>query len=250
MFGGKYQYSPDCNCCVCKSVRGEQSGVNNPNYGRVWTEEEKRVLSEKRKGSGNPMFGRKRPGHSLLMTGDNNPSKRPEVRKKISEQLQGREGRSVDLHKEDCGCVACLGTKGKFKGENNPNYGNGIKLRERWKNDPEYVKRCLESRGRCPNNFEALFDSLTPPNVRYVGDGAWWRKLPNGRHKNPDFKVTGENKVIELFGDYWHKGESTAELISLYSDVGIDCLVIWEKEFNMQREETLSRVNKFIMGNN
>lgn len=90
-----------------------------------------------------------------------------------------------------------------------------------------------------------------PKEVKYVGNRAWWRYLPNGHNKNPDFKITGQNKVIELFGDYFHrKGtpyDNPQELIDLYKQVGLDCLIFWEHEVYNSQEEVLKRVSNFIV---
>lgn len=100
-----------------------------------------------------------------------------------------------------------------------------------------------------PNKLEKFFDDMTPPNIRYIGNGTWWRLLPNGKRKNPDFKVTGENKVIEVYGDYWHRNDDPQELIDLYKQIGIDCLVIWENEIYNQPQLVLGKVNDFISAN-
>jgi len=82
--------------------------------------------------------------------------------------------------------------------------------------------------------------------LRFVGAGDWWRKLPDGKHKNPDFKLTGENKVVELYGDYWHRNDDPNDLIEQYNLLDIECLVIWESEWKNNRESVLERVNDFI----
>ena len=106
--------------------------------------------------------------------------------------------------------------------------------------DPEYIAKL----NRRPNGLEMLFDSLTDESVKYVGDGKKWVVLPNGRSKNPDFLI-GKDKVIELHGDYWHKGEDDGELIKLYKEIGYDCLVIWEREFD-NLDNVLQKVAEFI----
>ena len=112
--------------------------------------------------------------------------------------------------------------------------------------DSEVVSKILAGRGKSPNHLERLFIKLTPDCVRFVGDGSWWRKLLNGKYKNPDFKVTGQNKVIELFGDYWHRNDSPQELIDLYNQIGIACLVFWEHELYDQSELVVNKVLNFI----
>jgi len=93
---------------------------------------------------------------------------------------------------------------------------------------------------------EKILDDITPNSIRYVGNRMWWRKLPNGKYKNPDFKVTGQNKVIEVFGKYWHKNDETKELIDLYKQIGIDCLIFWENEIYNQQDLIKDKIEKFI----
>jgi hypothetical protein len=99
-----------------------------------------------------------------------------------------------------------------------------------------------------PNGIESSFMSLVSGlgNIEYVGNGRWWRLLPGGARKNPDFKVRGENKVIEVFGDYWHQDENPDALINQYRGAGIDCLVIWEHEIRNAPQGVAERVSRFI----
>ena len=94
--------------------------------------------------------------------------------------------------------------------------------------------------------MESFFDEITPDIVRYVGDGSWWRPTKKKHSRNPDFKITSQNKVIELFGDYWHEGENPVNIIDEYKNIGIHCLVFWEKEIYNNTENILKKVNKFI----
>lgn len=97
-----------------------------------------------------------------------------------------------------------------------------------------------------PNRLEMMFDLWTPDSVRFVGDGVFQIRLANGKIKRPDFVVTGTNKLIEIYGDYWHRGEDPSGLIGLYRLSGYDCLVLWESELRTDRENTLSRVAEFL----
>lgn len=160
----------------------------------------------------------------------------------------------------------------KYQGKGNPNWGkhhsektkkkignaskrktfsietrrkNRVATKELWQN-PEYVKKVLKATNRRPTNPEIAFDKMTADIIRYTGNGSWWRKLDDGKHHNPDFKITGQNKVIEVFGDYWHRGEDPQELIELYALVGLDCLIFWEHEIYNQPEIVLDQVNQFI----
>ncbi|MDP3983630.1 MAG: hypothetical protein Q8Q52_01315 [Acidimicrobiia bacterium] len=125
--------------------------------------------------------------------------------------------------------------------------------REMWQ-DPEMKERIAAKiseaiangrYGRSPNNLESFFDEITSDDVRFVGDGSWWRKIDN-RHRNPDFKVTGQPKVIELFGDYWHRDDDPEQVVKEYASAGLACLVFWESEVYEQTEDVLRRTEEFI----
>jgi len=161
-------------------------------------------------------------------------SNRLEVNKKISEQAKER-WQDPDFRKKI------------EKRNNNPEYKKMMKeqVKKRWQ-DPDFRKKIEKAIAKRPTKPEKIFDRITSQEVRYVGNRAYWKTLPNGSHKNPDFKVTGQNKVIEIYGDYWHRNDDPQELIDLYNQVGLQCLIIWENEVYNKKEEVIERVNKFI----
>ena len=84
---------------------------------------------------------------------------------------------------------------------------------------------------------EKVFDKITPDDIVFIGNNGFKIKTknPKKKYRYPDFKVTGQNKVIEIFGIYYHdifKGgpDSPRDLIREYKEVGYDCLVFWEYE--------------------
>jgi len=110
----------------------------------------------------------------------------------------------------------------------------------------EWLKKTLFSPQRLPTKPEKLFNEMTPDIINYVGNRKFWIMLPTGKRKNPDFKIENQNKVIEVFGDYWHRGENPQELIDLYKQAGLDCLVIWEHEIYKKPDIILKKVNNFL----
>jgi len=116
--------------------------------------------------------------------------------------------------------------------------------KKKWQ-DPEYQKMMAQARALKPNKPERIFDELTPDIVRYVGNFSFWIVTKSGTH-NPDFKIRGQKKIIELFGDYWHKGENPEKLIKEYAKVGWDCIVVWESEFYNEPERILKETLEFI----
>lgn len=184
--------------------------------------------------------GKERPD----MFGENNLAKRPEVRVKISETKLGDLNPSKRLDVRQKISIANKGKKRtlEFKMKISAIHKGKItspetrkKMAEVWKND-DYKNRMIRSImlscGKKPNKAEQKLDillqGLFPNEYKYVGSGQF---VLGG--KCPDFmNINGKKKVIELFGDYWHKGEDPNNIIDHYKKYGFDCLVIWENELH------------------
>lgn len=61
-----------------------KTGKNNPNYGSRRTEEQRRNIKASVSGENNYWYGKKRPEHSAVMTGENNPMSVTNRRKRRS----------------------------------------------------------------------------------------------------------------------------------------------------------------------
>ena len=79
--------------------------------------------------------------------------------------------------------------------------------------------------------------------IKFVGDGALWVDK-----FNPDFVVPKTKKVIDIFGDYWHKGENPKIRIRAFKKFGYNLLIIWEGEINRFPEKVKLKVRKFMEG--
>jgi hypothetical protein len=119
-----------------------------------------------------------------------------------------------------------------------PNYGGNsrkrsIKVSEAAKKmwaDPEQAKKIGIAQKISPNKPETiilnLLNEIYPNEWKYTGDFSF---TIDG--KSPDFtNINGQKKLIELFGDYWHKGENPQDRIDIFTPFGFSTLVIWEKE--------------------
>jgi len=98
-----------------------------------------------------------------------------------------------------------------------------------------------------PNKLEERVLAIVPNCVKYVGNGKLWISVANG-NKNPDFVVhplSKTKKVIEVFGDYWHKKKEEKSVIEAYQQVGIECMVIWEHDVHENIREVQEKVNHF-----
>jgi hypothetical protein len=107
-----------------------------------------------------------------------------------------------------------------------------------WK-DPEHIKKIREGLNIRPNKPETiilnLLNEVSPNEWKYTGDFSF---MING--KNPDFtNINGQKKLIELFGDYWHKGENPEDRKNIFREFGYETLVVWEHELKNIEEVKL-----------
>ena len=110
-----------------------------------------------------------------------------------------------------------------------------------WQN-PEYAVRQASvwhpTEKTSPNKLEKEFSEVV--GIPFVGNG----EMVVGR-KRPDFFVE-PNKIIELYGDYWHQGETGEERMVFYNERGYDCLIVWESDFKENQDEVVQRVQEFV----
>lgn len=93
-----------------------------PFYGKHHSEETKKNMS----GENHPMYGKQRPEHSERMKGDKNPMKRPEVRKKVSENHADVSGENHPMFGKKHTEEAKKKMSKAKTGENNHNWKGGI----------------------------------------------------------------------------------------------------------------------------
>ncbi|RLF26316.1 MAG: hypothetical protein DRN05_07220 [Thermoplasmata archaeon] len=94
------------------------------------------------------------------------------------------------------------------------------------------MKKQFKGRQVHPNKLERflseLLQELFPNEYKFVGDGT---VIIGG--KLPDFiNVNGQKKIIEFFGNYYHKREDEEIRIAYFRRYGYKTLVIWEEELN------------------
>jgi hypothetical protein len=107
-----------------------------------------------------------------------------------------------------------------------------------WKTK-EYAKNQRLGRSIRPNKPEVIIlnilNDLFPNEWKYTGDFSF---MING--KNPDFtNINGQKKLIELFGDYYHKDQNPEDRINIFKEFGWKTLVIWEHELKNINEVKL-----------
>lgn len=130
----------------------------------------------------------------------------------------------------------------------NPEISNlktSISSKKMWKS-PDYIKNWQEGMKKAqwkrPTLLEKKFiNKFINENLdlRYVGDYTFWINTPDGKKFNPDFKVNGKNKVIEVYTKnlphFMQNRENQGWMIQKrkdYSSAGFDVMFIEENELN------------------
>lgn len=205
-----------CKCGCGRLANFRKTFVHgHNNTGVVFSEDRKRNISRAKKGW--------------------NPSEA--TRKRMSEWQLGRvlpkatRQKMSNTHKQRPGRFTKGNSGRKFTDEHRRKISEAAK---RLRENPEYrdriVRVTLAACRKTPNKMEQklgrFLDSRYPGDWKFVGDASF---IIAG--KNPDFiNVNGRKLIIELFGDYWHKGENPADRAKVFEPYGFRTLVIWEHE--------------------
>jgi len=132
----------------------------------------------------------------------------------------------------------CQGAVSQFmKYHKIPNRGKGEGLKRRT-SPPEVIHKKISRAMMGNNNWrfshgfpngdeKKMIEFFAKYNLafRYVGDGSF--KLGS---KYPDFVNSEHKKVIEFFGDFWHKSSDEEERKAYFGELGWGCLVVWGKD--------------------
>lgn len=238
---GKPTWSKGLTKEISKNLRSTSQkllGIHNPMYGKRHTIKERRKQSAAHKGKPTWNKGKKGIFSETALNKISLASKKNWQKPGYRENIQAKVRAFWDCPKNrERQSIRITGTKRTALTKQ--------KLRDRW-NDPNYAQKCLRARiMKKPTKLELFFDERTPSIVRYVGNGDWFIRT-NGHYHNPDFKISGQKKIIELWGNYWHKGKNPTELIEEYKIVGWDCLIFWESEVYNKIDIVLKKVKQFI----
>lgn len=109
--------------------------------------------------------------------------------------------------------------------------------------DPEMAKKVFGTRGKSweEENLFSLLQIYFPNYWEYTGTG----KYKIGR-KVPDFMNIEHKKIIELYGDYYHKEDIPQDRINYFKQFGYDCLIFWASEIKKDQKNVLDKIGAFI----
>jgi len=211
------------------------------NLGKKFSEEHRRKISEAHKGK--TVSNETRRKLSIIVK---EQWEDPEYRKRMSEAHVGQNPWNRGIP-----CPISEETKQKMSESHKDKTVSeetkrkiGEKAKARW-SDPEYktrvVKKVMKAWQMRPNKKEQFLIDLFEENglpFRYVGDGSL---IIGG--KNPDFS-DGNGRLIEHYGEYFHRNDDPQERIDFFKGFGYDCLVVWESELS-NPDAVLGRVESF-----
>lgn len=109
-------------------------------------------------------------------------------------------------------------------------------MESKWVN-PIYAKKILHR--RIPSYPERLFMQLCEDHnlgYRYVGNGTL---IIDG--KNPDFVDFTGTKLIEIWGEHWHKGQNPQDRIKFFKEHGYECLIVYVNDLK-NTDKLISRI--------
>ena len=167
-----------------------------------------------------------------------NPMKDPKVAKKTGDSQRGEKNHNY-------GKKASEETRRKMSKSHPDNSGEkcywyGKQLSE------EHLRKILKAVCAKPNKVEGylstILQEIFPNEYKFVGDGS---VIIGGF--SPDFiNVNGQKKIIEMFGDYWHRNDDEGNRVFQFRLLGFDTLIIWEHELNENEiEMTIAKIIEF-----
>jgi len=152
------------------------------------------------------------------LRGDRNPMKRPEVREKHKKAVKEKQAPKIKkLIETD------LNYRRKIL---EASYKGWLKLTKQLQ---RYLREGLPNPAE--KKLQEILNNILPGEYKYNNG---WFVLGT---KIPDFvNVNGKKKLIELFGELYHKPEEVHERISYFKKYGWDTLIIWANELNNKKE--------------
>lgn len=112
---------------------------------------------------------------------------------------------------------------------------------------PEHAQRMMLAFRKVYNKREEQFfnllEEICPSEFGYNGDG----RIKLFGTKMPDFiNLKGKQKLIEFYGDYWHRNDVPGQRVKYFKDLGWEVLEIWQSEFLKDKENVKQKIKNYI----
>jgi G:T-mismatch repair DNA endonuclease (very short patch repair protein) len=148
-----------------------------------------------------------------------------QTKRKISESAKGNKYRLGKKHSKETKIKISKSMKGKTW-----KLSEETKYKMKGPKSPEHIAALCKATQIRPTRPETklatILNRIFPGEYKYVGNG----EIIIGR-KNPDFiNINGKKKIIEMFGNYWHKKEDSQIRINAFKPFGFETFIVWEKE--------------------
>jgi len=121
------------------------------------------------------------------------------------------------------------------------------KVVKEWWKIPGNARKCLviNSPNKQEKKLNNLLEKMYPGEWKFVGNG---EVIIDG--KCPDFiNINGQKKIIELYGEWWHKPDEEQRRKDFFKRYGYETLVIWVRQL-MDDGVAKSMIKGFCDGNN
>ena len=217
-YNGIPQYIFGHNNKNIKFTEEHKHRISLANKGKKRTEEQNRKQSERMIGVKNPKISLAKRGKPNKNKGKKNP-KISEINKETWGNPETRQRRIIGIKR------AWADPNKKHRWVSAANKANSF-----------------HKINKIETKLNTLLDELFPNEYKYTGDGSI---IIEG--KIPDFvNINGQKKIIELFGNYWHKQEDVQIRQDYFNNYGFKTLIIWEDEM-MNLENVKNRIIEFTV---
>lgn len=184
-------------------------GHNKSTLGKKNTEEHKQKISESAKGRVSPMKGK---------------CQTEESRRRMSDSQKGLKKPKRTI--EHCNNLSKVNKGNSKLIKSQKDYWDSIPIDRKEK----HLKNIILNNKIKPNRKEQILQNII--NSMFF-ENQFQINILGGYligGKIPDFIDPINNKIIELYGDYWHKGQDPNDRINYFKNYGYDTLIIWEHE--------------------
>lgn len=210
--------------------------------GRRFSEEHRKCLSKLRKGANNGFYGKH---HTQETRNRISQTKRINFTEEDLNKMQKGVVRWRKEHPEFADVISrslliyCATDEGKRQ--------RSESSKKNWQS-PEYASKVLSRREMSlpEMKLQKIIDDNDLPYI-FVGNVSSSKKLVIDR-KVPDFVHTDNKKLIEVYGDFFHREDNPQDRINFFRERGYACIIFWASEIERHSLDVLGRIMDFTYG--